>query len=360
MKILIVFNHPASYKVKQFNALAKIADLTVLFERESAIDRPKSFYDEDIHFKHYLFHDGYYSTEYSKTSKIRKFIKEHHAEYDYIIMNGYSGVAERKAIRYLNRHNIPFTLMINGGVIHNKESLFKKWYKTRYISSANKYLSPSIYADKYLLYYGAKENKIYHYGYSSIESKDILSKPLTKKEKVELRNKYHLPISSRIFIAPNQFIERKNNMQLIEYFKNREDILLLIGQGNEKEKYLKYISENNLKNIFVIDHVDKKTLFEYYQLSDVVVSFSKEDIFGHTIIEGMANALPAIAANNILSAHTAIKNGINGFIIDLNDINSINYAFNNIDRCDINACLKSAKENSIDMTAQQIIEALKQ
>ena len=45
MRVLIIFNHPAPYKVKAFNELAKFVDLTVLFERTKAKDRPNSFYD---------------------------------------------------------------------------------------------------------------------------------------------------------------------------------------------------------------------------------------------------------------------------------------------------------------------------
>ena len=44
MRVLIIFNHPAPYKVEAFNELSKYCDLTVLFERTKAKDRPDSFY----------------------------------------------------------------------------------------------------------------------------------------------------------------------------------------------------------------------------------------------------------------------------------------------------------------------------
>ena len=44
MRVLIIFNHPAPYKVNAFNELAKYVDLTVIFERTKAKDRPDSFY----------------------------------------------------------------------------------------------------------------------------------------------------------------------------------------------------------------------------------------------------------------------------------------------------------------------------
>lgn len=360
MNVLIVFHHPAPYKVKQFNALAKLVDLTVIFERDKAIDRPDNFYSEkDYEFKCITFNDGYYGKEFSKSPKVRDYIKAHHQEFDVIVMNGYSNVAERKAIKYLNHNHIPYILMINGGVIHHNEFFLKKIYKTSYIKTAARYLSPSLVADEYLLYYGAKKENIYRYHYSSIEDKDILTKPVGASEKKSIRKRLNLPLDKKIYIAPNQFIERKNNLQLIQYFKNIKDgVLLLIGKGEEKEKYIETINELQLDNILIIDHMDRMNLFEYYKASDVVVSFSKEDIYGHTILEGMAVGIPSIASNHIVSAKSVIKNGINGYLIDIDDIKSIDTAFENIFKCDLFSCLKNAKENSIDTSISLIKDCL--
>ena len=46
-KVLIVFNHPAPYKVRLFNELSKHFDLHVIFERGSNSDRNKGFYFEE-------------------------------------------------------------------------------------------------------------------------------------------------------------------------------------------------------------------------------------------------------------------------------------------------------------------------
>ena len=64
MKVLIVFNHPAPYKVRSFNELAKHVDLTVLFERVKANDRPDIFYSEDQYaFNAIFLKDGYVGNE---------------------------------------------------------------------------------------------------------------------------------------------------------------------------------------------------------------------------------------------------------------------------------------------------------
>ena len=79
MRVLIIFNHPAPYKVNAFNELAKLVDLTVLFERTKAKDRPDSFYaSNEYKFKYFFLKDGYFGREGSLSNNVKKYIKNHH------------------------------------------------------------------------------------------------------------------------------------------------------------------------------------------------------------------------------------------------------------------------------------------
>ena len=81
-----------------------------------------------------------------------------------------------------------------------------------------------------------------------------------------------------MFVNASQFIERKNNLQLISLFKEREDSLLLIGAGNEKETYEKYIKDNNINNVILMNYLDKGPLFEILSSCDCFITLSREDI----------------------------------------------------------------------------------
>ena len=210
MKVLIVFNHPAPYKIRLFNELSKYFDLEVVFERDKAKDRPDAFYNiKDFNFKHTILKHGYFSNENTNTGELIKIIKARHQEFDLIIMNGYSNVTELRTIRYMNKHNIPFVLYINGGLI-KKESSLKKKIKTSFISTASHYFSPCEEADEYLLYYGAKKEKISHYVYSTIYEKDIIEKPLTIEEKNKIREEFNLP-KGELYISACQFIKKEQH-----------------------------------------------------------------------------------------------------------------------------------------------------
>lgn len=359
MKVLFVFNHPAPYKVRLFNELAKSIDLFVIFERSSASDRNKDFYNcLELNFTHLIIDKCNYSNENTFTSEVKNYIKKHHYEFDLIIMNGYSTIAERKAIFYMKRKHINFTLYINGGVIR-KENWLKRWYKTKIILSAKNYVSPCKEASKYLLHYGAKEKDIYHYPYSTVYEDEVLKTPLTKEEKGRLKEQYNLP-KGFIFVSPSQFISRKNNIDLIKTFKGREELLLLIGDGPLLDEYYKVIKEENIQNVLIKNFVSKKELFEIMKACDAFITLSKEDIYGHTINEAFANGLPVISSKKVISSLHLIEEGKNGYLVDITSKDSIHTTIDGINKCDIESCLKTARKNTIEKSASKHIDIFKE
>ena len=358
MRVLIIFNHPAPYKVNAFNELNKYVDLTVLFERTHAKDRPASFYkDNHYEFQHEFLKDGYIGSEGTISNNVKRYIKTLYREYDLIIMNGYSHLAEIKAIRYMARHHIRFGLLINGGIANKKEFFLKRMYKSSLIKKASYYLSPSKAANEYLKYYGADEKDIYNYYYCNLFNKEISA--ASKKEKDTYRQKYNLPLDKKIFINPSQFIDRKNNLYLISLFKGRKDVLVLVGDGPLKEQYQKFIKDNNMDNVIIVPYKSKDKLFEMYKASDVHITLSKKDIFGHTVLESLANGVPVIASNNIVSAIEYIKDGYNGYVVDLNKKEEILNAMDNCDNTMQNNALESVKSNTFESSAKSIYEILK-
>ena len=358
MKVLIVFNHPAPYKVLIFNELAKYADLTVLFERNKAKDRPEKFYSVNKYdFKVITLTDSYIGNEGSLSSNVRKHIKNHHKDYDLIVMSGYSHVAEIKAIRYMKKHNIPFVQLINGGAIREKEFILKKLYKKSLVSPASYFISPSKVSDDYLVYYGANREKIYRYPYSNISDKDIIA---TKPDKTVIRRKYNLPLESTIFINASQFIERKNNMQLLSVFKGRKEHLLLVGQGKELNDYLDFIKSNDMKNVSILPFMEKKELFELFKGCDAFITLAKRDIFGHTILEALSCGLPVISSNKVNSALEFIKNGKNGYVVDLNDNQGITDAINKVINIPFENTINTVKNFTVEASGKELARIFKE
>lgn len=359
MKVLIVFNHPAPYKVKLFNEMVKSIDLDVIFELKKEKYRTADFYK----FNKYNFNNielklHPLGKENVWGGAVKKYIKKHYQEYDYIIMNGYSKFSEISAIRMMNKKKIPFVLMINGGVVH-EENFIKRKLKKQLISSASLYLSPNEESNKYLTFYGADPQKIKIFKYSNIMEKEIATAPLDEDIKKQICLKYHLP-HGNLFINPGQFIARKNNEQLLSIFKNRQETLILIGRGPLQKKYQRYIKANNIHNIFIMDYLDAHQIKEVLKCGTALITLSKEDIFGHTVLEALANGLPVISSNKVISALEMIKNGENGYIVNLENEEEINAAINKVVGLDFNKIIESVDKHTIQQTALDVLKALKQ
>ena len=366
MKVLIVFHHPAPYKVKLFNELAKTIDLDVIFEISKAKNRTASFYKYNkYHFNVIPLH--LFRIPFRKFPKkdeniyggaIARYIKKHHKEYDHIIMNGYSKFSEMRAIRMMNRHHIPFILMINGGIIR-KENKLKYRLKKKYISSASMFFSPNIQSSQYLEYYGADTSKIKLYKYSNILEREISYERLDEDVKTQIALKYHLPYG-KIYINPGQFIPRKNNEQLLRIFKDRQETLLLVGRGPLQKKYEAYIKENNIHNIFIMDYLEEPQIKEVMKCATALITLSKEDIFGHTVLEALAVGLPVISSDKVVSSLEMIKNDVNGYIVSLDKEDDINSAINNVLNLDYDKIIGSLNHHTIEQTSIDIIKGLEQ
>ena len=350
-KVLFVFNHPAPYKVALFNGLSAQLDLHVIFERDHASNRNPLFYNEsntDYKFVTHKINGINLGEENFLSTGIKKHLK--HNKYDLIVMNGYSTFAEMIALRYLKKKKIPYIFYINGGVVKN-ESKLKTKIKRYFINGANKYLSPSVEADEYLIHYGVNKDLISHYPYATVYEKDIIKKPLSIDRKEKLRLEYGIKDASFVFMSVGQFIDRKNNLHLLEVWRNvsKKNYLVLIGDGPEKSLYEQYIKDHEMNNVVLIDFLPHEKLLKTLRIGDYAVFLSKEDIYGHMVNEAMSQGLGVVASNKIVSARTLIKDGVNGYLVDCYNEEMIMKKIKAITKLNtFEASIASAKNNTIE------------
>ena len=348
MKVLYITNIPSPYRVDFFNKIADKCKLKVIFDSMSAKDRSNDWFDNArIKFKYSVI----------KSGSFFKLKKELTKGYDLIIVGGYSTINGLLSIQILRHKKIKFIINADGGFIA-KDNFITKYLKWHFISSASYYLSTSKGTNEYLTYYGAKENSIYIYPFTSLSKNDILKSPIKNVEKKKLRKNTKFECE-KLFVSVGQFIPRKGFDILIKAFNSadmKNNKLLIIGGGPLKNEYLKYIKENNITNIYIMDFVKKNELIAIYKYSDVFVLPTREDIWGLVINEAMSLGLPVISTNQCLAAKELIKKeylydceDCDSLIDLLNDINSKNYdELYQIGQKNINISRKYTIENMAD------------
>ncbi|MGH2106884.1 glycosyltransferase family 4 protein [Aerococcus urinaeequi] len=314
MKVLYLTNMPAPYRIDFFNELGKKCDLTVLFEKKFGSHRNKEWLSKESANFNSIFLKG---IKIGHEQVICFSVKEYlNSElYDVIVIGGYSTPTGMFAIKYCKNHNIPFILNADGGMI-GSDKIIKRVIKNYFIGSANAWLSTGRTTSEYLKHYGAVEEKIYIYPFTSIKKENIVHVNQIQKEKL----KEKLKISNRpTVISVGSFIYRKGFDTLIKAWKvlDNDYNLIIIGGGERKAELEKLISDMSLKNVKLMEFLPSEKLSEFYQASDLFVLPTRQDIWGLVINEAMANSLPVITTENCVAGIELLSE--NGFIVPVDD-----------------------------------------
>lgn len=130
------------------------------------------------------------------------------------------------------------------------------------------------------------------------------------------------------------------------------DILLDIYNKNKfKNLHLYIIGESVLDNIEIksddtityLGWIDNKDIDKYYQMCDVVIMPSRWDGFGLVAIEAMRNSKPVIVSNRG-ALPELVKNGINGYIFQIENIDTLEMILKDLNKKELVALGKCARK----------------
>ena len=326
MKVLWVFNHPAPYKVAFLKELGpRVGEVVAVYERRGESDRNDKWYENreaccpgyrPLYLKGRPI--GKHNVYSRELPKIVEFEKP-----DVIVVNGYSTLAEMHLISYLKRKKAPYVFAINGGIVKDREPWFKKKLKEHFIKGAALYLSPDEHSSSYLAHYGADLEKAKIYPYSTIREESIPEKPLAHEQKMaywseDPLTKAAMPGIQRVYLAIGSYIERKNGQQLLAYWTKVPSsyLLIMIGEGGQKEQYLSFIQKHGLKNVVLYPFLNHEGILKALYHADGSIFLTKEDIYGHVVNESLSQGTPVIGSIHSNAALKLLANDRAGWLID--------------------------------------------
>lgn len=317
-RVLFLTNFASPYRVHFFDELGKYMDVTVLYsDRVEDIKHRNADWFEDGE-------GGFHPVQLTSVAAVGEenlcfdvipWLKK---KYDAIIIGGYSSPTAVLAMAWLRLHKIPFYMEVDGGLIR-QENKIKYLVKKALVCMANRWLSTGRYTTQYLVHYGAKEERVTNYPFSSLYEKDILPGVISQEEKRALRAKLEIP-EKHMVLAVGQFIHRKGFDVLMQAAKSLEgDTGIYIVGGEATGEYLKLREELGLRNVHFLGFQKKEQLARYYQAADLFVLPTREDIWGLVINEAMAYGLPTITTDRCVAGLELIEDGVNGYIVPVED-----------------------------------------
>ncbi|MCX8128919.1 MAG: glycosyltransferase family 4 protein [Clostridia bacterium] len=320
LRVLYITNIPTPYRIDFWNELGKHVDLTVWFEAANYKHRKWDIRDLGLNFKYEFLKGLMFGA--GRQFNIGMFRKLKQEKYDVLIISCYNSPSEMLVITWLNIKKIPFIFTSDGG-FPKKDIKIKYLLKKYLISSAREWLSSGSNCTRYLNHYGADKELIFEYPFS-VDFKVEGQTSLTCEERLELKNRDNL--NDVVVLTVGQFIHRKGIDVLLSAFKeigNKNVSLVIIGDGPLKEEYGSYVSGNNLQNVVIKDFMQKDELVKYYKIADIFVLPTRYDIWGLVVNEAMYFGLPVIATNKTGAAFDLIEDGVNGYVVDSEDIGQL-------------------------------------
>ena len=312
-KVLFLTNIPSPYRVDFFNELGKKCDLTVLFEKGTSDERDKSWGNYNFEsFKGIVLKGIALDKDKAFSKEVVKYLKDF--RYNNIIVANTATPTGMLAIEYMKLHKISYYIEGDGGFAKSGKGLKEK-IKKHFIKGAIGYFSTSKSHDLYYKTYGAEEDKIYRYPFTSLKKEDIIKKTVSKDEKLQLRSQLGIN-EENVIVAVGQFIHRKGFDVLInacQYFN--ENVGVYIIGGVPSEEYLKLQETVGFKNIHFLEFMLKPQLNEYFKSADVFVLPTREDIWGLVVNEAMAQGLPVVTTDKCIAGLELVENSKTGFIV---------------------------------------------
>ena len=139
------------------------------------------------------------------------------------------------------------------------------------------------------------QNKVHFLPDAIIDVKKFIS-----KKNVEIKN-FEKFGKKRLIFAAGRLTKQKNFSYLIDEFStflknNNEFVLLILGDGEERNKLEKKIIEKKLqKNVYLIGHVEN--VFKYFKKGEVFVLSSLWEEVGFVMVEAALTNLFIISSN---------------------------------------------------------------
>lgn len=353
LKILYLVNIPSPYRVDFFNELGKYCELTVLFEMKVSNGRELEWHKFNFENFKAIFLKGIKLNSDSVLGlEVTNYLNPN--IFDIIVIGGYSTPTGMLAIKYLNRKRIPFILSVDGGLVPKHENMLKKNIKKHFISSANYWLSTGKLTNEYLMHYGARSSDIYIYPFTTMFESDLLKKIITKEEKKNYKEKLNIK-ENTVILAVGSFIYGKGFDVLLNACKQiGSDFGVYFIGGEPTEEYLSLKEKLGLNNVHFIGFKSKEELKEYYLASDLFVLPTREDVWGLVINEAMANGLPVITTNKCVAGVELVKDGWNGFIVDVDDSEMLSKRINEI--INDKELMLEMSSNSLKVSSKYTIE----
>lgn len=316
MKILFITNIPTPYTLNFLNEFDKLVDLDIIFERSNSKERDESWSKLNYKGLNVRILKGIpYKSDMAFAPQILLRLKR---KYDFVIVSNLLTPSGIFAILWMKIIGLSYIVISEGGFSKSQKNIKEK-IKRKIISNAILCFSGSPFAYDFYKYYGATENRIMSYPFTSLHNQDILCDLPPLKLVTSIKSEFDIKYS-KVIISVGRIIHQKGFDILLKLAKELKDTGVYIIGGKANLELLELKNKLDLNNVHFIDFISKDNLDKYFLISDLFVLATRKDEYGLVINEAMAKGLPIVSTDMCGAALELVENMINGFIVPVNNL----------------------------------------
>lgn len=144
------------------------------------------------------------------------------------------------------------------------------------------------------------------------------------------------PATPLKILCVSKFQKRKNILMVvrtIRRLRQQHDLrLTIVGTANDvtqqqyHAKVMRYIKNYNLQDVVSVHlNVPNERMYGVYQAHDLYILASTQELYGYSVLEAMANALPVICTDDA-GAQYCVRDGVNGYVVPVNNSSAVSKA----------------------------------
>ena len=317
MRILIVTEIPAPFRIPLFNALAAQpdVDLCVAFLAEHDPRRTYRVYREEFSFREVVLR-GWSLRRGGRWVVVSRGVLGllRRTRADVVVVGGWNQPAFWQVLVAARTTRTPALVWVESTAADARSDGAAAGALRRLaLGLAGSFLVPGSASRAYLRGLGVADSRIFE-APNAVDHRVFRERVDEQRaDRAALRTR--LGLEGCVFLYVGRFERAKGLDVLLRAMTDVPGLLVLVGSGPLEPELQRASGER----VRIVGQLTRDELVPWYAVADVLVLPSRSEPWGMTLNEGAAAGLPLVATDAVGAAHDLIEDGVNGFRVPADD-----------------------------------------
>ena len=321
MRLALVSEIPAPFRIPLWNALAAVADvdLRVLLLAERDPRRVYDLHRDEWRFDAHVLpgRDCVVRDRWIVLSRgVRRELEAFRP--DAAVVGGWNQPAFFTAARAARRGHVPLVAWVESTMRDERpRSVMLERLKRRFVASAAAFIVPGRAAAEYVESLGVGPERITVAPNAADQGLFSVRVDQERQRRDELRRR--LGISGCCFLCVSRLSREKGVDVLVRAFTGVPGELVVIGDGPLRDD----LRREAAPSVRFLGRTGRDELPPWYAAADAFVLASRSETWGMALTEAAVAGLPLVATEAVGAAHDLIEPGVNGLRVEVDDVGQL-------------------------------------